>query len=281
MSTINLKEILKNTDKYNLHTHTQFCDGRNTMGELAEAAKAAGFKYLGFTPHSPVCVQSPCNMTDDSLPLYFFETDRLAREYEGRMKIFRGMEIDYLSPDFGPHIDYFQKMELDYRLGSVHFVVTKDKRFIDCDGYGERFLKNLHDYFGDDIRYVAETYLESVLKMIELGGFDILGHFDKIAGNAGLASPKIEDEVWYQNLIEEIIRNAGAKELGIEINTKAFLEKGRFFPAERWWPKLLSSGVPLLINSDAHYRDRINNGRAAALERLREIEKKRKRELGR
>ena len=51
----------------------------------------------------------------------------------------------------------------------------------------------------------------------------------------------------------------------VEINTKAYEEKKRFFPAERWWHKLISAGVPLAINSDAHYRDRIGSGRSQAL----------------
>src|SRR2546425_9412336 len=36
-----------------LHSHTDWSDGRATMVEMARAAKALGYKYLGITDHSP------------------------------------------------------------------------------------------------------------------------------------------------------------------------------------------------------------------------------------
>lgn len=48
---------------YNFHSHTQFCDGRATMAEFAAEAVAQGFTHYGFSPHSPVPIQSPCNMS--------------------------------------------------------------------------------------------------------------------------------------------------------------------------------------------------------------------------
>ena len=38
----------------NLHTHTTFCDGQSTPGELVRAALAAGLTALGFSGHSHV-----------------------------------------------------------------------------------------------------------------------------------------------------------------------------------------------------------------------------------
>jgi len=36
-----------------LHSHTDWSDGRATMIDMARAAKALGYKYLGITDHSP------------------------------------------------------------------------------------------------------------------------------------------------------------------------------------------------------------------------------------
>jgi len=55
---MNFKEITEKTDFYNFHTHTQFCDGRSTIREMVDAASDAGFQHLGFTPHSPLMVDS-------------------------------------------------------------------------------------------------------------------------------------------------------------------------------------------------------------------------------
>ena len=36
----------------NFHTHTRYCDGKDSPAELAEAAFALGFRALGFSGHS-------------------------------------------------------------------------------------------------------------------------------------------------------------------------------------------------------------------------------------
>lgn len=38
-----------------------------------------------------------------------------------------------------------------------------------------------------------------------------------------------------------------------------------FFPNRKSFPILRELGVPVLVNSDAHYPDRINDGRSQAL----------------
>lgn len=272
-------------DLYNFHSHTQFCDGHAPMEVMARAAAEAGMAVWGFSPHSPICVPSPCNMSRESVKDYLFETDRLRSLYDGKMEINAGMEVDFLSRDFGPHIDYFQNLPLDYRIGSIHFVPNQDGIPIDCDGSAERFARNLKDGFSNDLRYVVEKFFEQELTMIELGGFHILGHFDKIATNASTMDPDIESQGWYESLIRDVARHAAWKGLSLEINTKAFDTKRRFFPSPRWWEIVaeaygagrladLLSPVPsfrntILVNSDAHYPDKINAGRDTAFKALR------------
>lgn len=272
--SLDLRKIVDSTEAYNLHTHSQFCDGRSSMEELAAAACEAGFKYLAFTPHSPVPIVSPCNMDKSRLQEYYDETDRLRTIYSGEMDVIRSMEIDFLGSDFGPHIDRIQRLPLDFRLGSVHFVPNQDNVLLDCDGRFERFAGYLKEGYQGDIRYVVEKYFEQVLLMLERGGFELLGHFDKIAGNASLAYPGLEDESWYESLIDDVVSHAASAGVVVEINTKAFADKQRFFPAERWWSKLLKSGVSVAFDSDAHYASKINAGRREALEKFAQLKKK-------
>ena len=68
------------------------------------------------------------------------------------------MEIDYLNDDWGPANDYFQSLPLDYRIGSVHFIPTRGGDFVDIDGSPDRFVVNLRERFGGDLRYVVETF---------------------------------------------------------------------------------------------------------------------------
>lgn len=262
------KRITSVTDNYNFHSHTQFCDGRVDMSTMAAAAFSAGMKAWGFSPHSPVNVESPCNMLAVDVPIYIKEAERLREFYAGRMEIFAAMEIDFISREFGPHIDYFRELPLDYRIGSVHFVPTQKGEPVDCDGSYERFARNLQAKFGGDLRYVVEKYFGQVMAMIDLGGFDMLGHADKIAGNAALAQPGIEEEDWYADLVEQTMNAAASAAVAVEINTKSFDKLGRFFPACKWWTEIPES-MNIVVNSDAHFPDLVNAGRREAISALR------------
>ncbi|MDE5712485.1 MAG: PHP domain-containing protein [Muribaculaceae bacterium] len=271
---MDIKDIIISTEKYNLHSHSQFCDGRDSMEDIAAAASREGMEYFAFTPHSPVPLKSPCNMSASRMDEYLAECGRLKDFYAGNMGVLVSQEIDYLGDSWGPHVDYFQKLPLDFRLGSVHFVPNQEGVLLDCDGRFERFAEYLKDGFSNDLRYVTEKYFEQVLKMLERGGFDLLGHFDKIAGNASLADPEIESYGWYEALVDDVVSHASGAGVVVEINTKAFEDKGRFYPAERWWGKIIDAGLPVAVDSDVHYASKVSSGRAEALERLRKYVRK-------
>ncbi len=184
------------------------------------------------------------------------------------MRIKTGMEIDYISVEFRPHTDYFQSLPLDYRIGSVHFVKTKDGKPVDVDGPSDRFLKYLSTEYGGDLRYVVERYFASELEMLQLGGFDIIAHLDKIGDNGSHALPELEDQDWYADLVEQVISKAIEKGVIIEINTKKYETGKRFFPSERWWPLLNEYGAKLVISTDAHYPEKVDSGYKEAFELL-------------
>lgn len=271
MSIVEITDIIGRTERYNFHSHSEFCDGRAPISEIVKAACIEGFEVWGVTPHSPINVDSPCNMMREDIPKYLAVMDSLKESYDGKIQLLTSLEIDYMSRDFGPHIDYFQNLPLDYRLGSVHFVPNQERVHFDCDGSVERFSRYLQDAFHGDLRYVVEKYFEQVLTMIESGGFDMLGHFDKIIGNASAIDPEIEHSRWYEALVDDVVAGAKSNSLVVEINTKAIIDRKRFFPATIWWEKLINAGLPLAVNSDCHYPDRTNLGRPEALEILRKI----------
>lgn len=50
MASFDFFHELRDDIPYNLHSHTQFCDGRASMEEMAAAAMAEGFSHWGFSP---------------------------------------------------------------------------------------------------------------------------------------------------------------------------------------------------------------------------------------
>lgn len=257
---IDLLQISSETDLYNFHSHTQYCDGRVPMESMIVAAINEGFIHWGFSPHSPIPVDSPCNMKKVDVENYMAEISRLREVYGDRIKIYAGMEIDYLDSGWGPHVEYFKGIPLDYRIGSVHFI-PGGENFVDVDGSPESFIKKMDKYFANDIRHVVNAYYDSLCEMIQSGGFDIVGHLDKIGHNASCFSPGIEDEPWYTNRVNEAIDLVIEKGLIAELNTKAWHTASRVFPKERFIPSLVKGGVPIVVSSDAHYPDRVNAGR--------------------
>lgn len=268
MSCEELITEISGTSSYSLHTHTQFCDGRAPMHEFAQRAVDERFGILGFTPHSPVPIDSPCNMKMHDVNAYFNEIERLRKIHNGQLKILAGMEIDFLSEEWGAHNKYFASLPLDYSISSIHFITSQDGIPVDIDGSFESFRRKMTDCFHNDIRFVVESFVAQTHKMLDLGGFQILGHFDKIAMNGDMYRPGLVNEQWYDKLMKEVIDHIAAKNYIVEINTKAYGRTGKFFPSSAYWPLLKSKGVRIIVNSDAHYPELLNAFRPEALELL-------------
>ncbi len=250
--------------RYTLHSHTQYCDGRAQMEAFASKAVEQSFSVYGFTPHSPIPFPSPCNMHRDNVSVYINEVNRLSNLHEGKITLLKGMEIDFLSSLCNPAIDYFQALPLDYTIGSVHFIKSQQGEWVDIDGRFENFRKKMETYFHNDIRYVVETFFQASMEMVDTGGFDIIGHYDKIGHNAAHFLPGIEQQSWYQSLHNELTERIIDSGLVVEINTKALKEHHRMFPSVDSWQRLLSSNTPIVINSDAHVPALIDAGRQEA-----------------
>lgn len=265
MARIDLISLASEGNLYNFHSHTQFCDGRADMEQFVRAAISAGFRHYGFSPHSPVPIESPCNMDMMDVPVYFAEVERLRGLCQGTsLQLYAGMEIDYLGENWGPATPYFKRLPLDYRIGSVHFIPSDDG-MIDVDGNFESFQDKMKRHFAGDIRHVVESFYRQSTNMIEAGGFDIIGHFDKIGHNAGHYRESIESEPWYESLINDLIDRIIDAGLIVEINTKAWEGHRRMFPSRKWLRRLTEADVPILVNSDAHYPELINASRDIAL----------------
>ena len=262
---MDFKSIIASTRQYNFHSHTQFCDGRADMQTMAEAAVACGMRHYGFSPHSPLPIESSCNMSQESVGDFLAEVKRIQSLPElASCRFYAAMEVDYLGEQWGPAIEYFQALPLDYRIGSVHFIPSQDGEYIDIDGSSERFTQRLKDNFRNDIEYVVHTFYAQTLSMINAGGFDIIGHFDKIAHNASASVKGIVESSFYSECIEPVLDAICSRRLTIEMNTKARTKFGFFFPSPEHLPRLMESGVQILVNSDAHYPDKINSSREEA-----------------
>ena len=109
------------------------------------------------------------------------------------------------------------------------------------------------------------------MRMVEKGGFDFIGHADKIAYNAEFCQSGSTESVWYSKMRNELFDLIAEKGVIMEINTKAWLKKNCFFPMQRYWADILKRHIPVVVNSDVHLPELVNAGRPEALKQLKDI----------
>lgn len=227
-----------------------------------------GFRAYGISSHAPFPIPNSCNMRRERMACYLGEFNRLKQIYSSQIELYIGLEIDFLDDTFNPSIDYFRELPLDYRIGSVHYIVTPDGTPIDTDGSPDRFRGYVDTFFDGDVDEAVRRFYRSSFRMIELGGFDFLGHLDKIGLNASLYRPGLDGEPWYKKLVSGYLEEIAARDLLVEVNTKAWEPRGRFFPHRDYFEQMKALGIRVVVNSDTHYPEKINSGREAALRAL-------------
>src|SRR6266700_1270579 len=78
-----------------IHMHTVETDGRNTIQEMAEAARDRGYKYMAITDHSKKLAFA--NGLDDKRAVEHIARIRAANEAMVGIRIFAGIEVDILA----------------------------------------------------------------------------------------------------------------------------------------------------------------------------------------
>src|SRR5579863_5819798 len=106
-----------------VHMHTVETDGRNTIEEMAEAAKARGYKYMAITDHSKNLAFA--NGLDDKRAVEHIQRIRDANAKIDGIKIFAGIEVDILADgDLDLSDDVLAQMDLV--IASVHSVFNQE-----------------------------------------------------------------------------------------------------------------------------------------------------------
>lgn len=258
----------------NYHSHSLFCDGRSTPEDFVKFALSAGFKAYGFSSHSPLPFETNWNMSAVDLPTYLEHTAYLKEKYKDQIELYTALEIDFLDETYNPSIPYFRDMPLDYRIGSVHYIPISpgmaEENMVSIDGSYEEFEKAVKQHFGGDIKQLVRRYYQSSMQMVEAGGVDIVGHMDKVYMNAHRYPGFSMEEDWYTGLVKDYLHLIAEKGLMVEINTKNVTRKEQTYPNRLFFPLLKDLNIPVMVNSDCHFPDLVNDGRAIGFDLLKE-----------
>jgi DNA polymerase (family X) len=104
-----------------LHMHTVETDGRGTLEEMAEAAKALGYEYIAITDHSKALAMA--NGLDEDRAVAFAKQVRDLNRSGMPLRIFSGIECD-IRRDGEMDLSEDALAELDIVVGSVHSFMT-------------------------------------------------------------------------------------------------------------------------------------------------------------
>ncbi len=123
-----LPELIAESDiRGNLHAHSRWSDGKNTIAEMAEAAREAGYEYLAMTDHSKRLTVAN-GLNEDRLLQQIEEIDELNQTLSDFV-VLKGIEVDILEDGSLDLPDSVLSL-LDIVIVSVHskFNLPADKQ---------------------------------------------------------------------------------------------------------------------------------------------------------
>src|SRR5688572_4741681 len=102
----------------NFHMHSNYCDGKSEMIEYVRQAKSIGMLSIGFSSHAPISFPCTWCMKAEDFPRYQNSFETIKDSVAG-LEMYKGLEVDFIPGVISA--GNFNK-ELDYTIGSIHFV---------------------------------------------------------------------------------------------------------------------------------------------------------------
>jgi DNA polymerase (family 10) len=183
-----------------LHCHTTLSDGRNTLEEMAAAARERDYEYLALTDHS--ATHGFGNHVTDEQLWQRIEEVRAWNEANRGFRLLAGTEANI---GLDGALDYPDDLvdALDWTIGSVHtsFSVSEaemtgrvlaaiENPGVDCIGHLTGRLIGRREPYGVDIEAVVEAAARTGT-MLEINGNpnrrDLSEHHARLAAEAGVA----------------------------------------------------------------------------------------------
>jgi len=119
------KIVEYNEIKGDLHIHSKYSDGAESIKEIAEYAKKLGYEYIAITDHSSN-LKIAHGLSDEQYKKQFKEIEKVEKEVG--IKIFKGGEVDILK-DGSLDISKEIVKEMDFVIAAVHtnFSMSKEE----------------------------------------------------------------------------------------------------------------------------------------------------------
>ncbi len=236
----------------NLHTHSVYCDGKDTPEEMILTAIDKGFDSIGFSGHSYMYFAEDHSMSLPGTEEYKKEVRRLQEKYAGKIDVFLGLEFEM----------YSTQVDLtgyDYLIGSSHYFNFGDK-IVGFDRSAEVVKGVIDDCFGGDGMKYAKEFYRNLARLPEYGDFDILAHFDLITKHAETHDFFDTESDEYKEYAVRAAEALAGKIPYFEVNTGAISRGYRTtpYPSMFIMKELKRLGFKAMISSDCHDRNELD-----------------------
>jgi len=230
---------------------------------VCQSAFDAGLAAVGFSSHAPpgaALGETDWHMKAGMLRPYIDEVRACGLRWQGRLPVYLGLEVDYVRGMRSAVDPDILAAGLDYVIGSVHYVVPPGagpSGAFTVDEPQDSMEKKLWEGFGGDGAAMMHAYWDAVVEMVNLGGFDILGHLDLVRKHNGRDRWFDAEGKEYLGRAEEAVRAASRAGIVAEISTggmnRGFLVEP--LPSAPILRLMKRYGVPVTVTADAHRRD--------------------------
>ncbi|NAT10435.1 DNA polymerase/3'-5' exonuclease PolX [ANME-1 cluster archaeon AG-394-G06] len=120
--------VAANDIKGDLHVHTNWSDGKNSIEEMALTAISSGYEYIAVADHSPA-VGIAGGMNEDKITKREVEIEKVNKRFEDEgtnFKVLSASEVDIKS-DFSMDFPDDVLKSLDVVVGAIHTKFTQDR----------------------------------------------------------------------------------------------------------------------------------------------------------
>jgi DNA polymerase (family X) len=201
-STHRMPKLIEDNDIRGIfHNHTTSSDGKNTLEEMALAAKALGFEYIGIADHSQSLTiangLSPARVAEQHK-----EIDRINKRLKS-IRILKGIEVDILD-DGRLDFDDSVLKTFDYVVASVHTLFNQP-----ADVMTERIIRAVEHPFVTMLGHATGRLL------LKREGYKV--DLDRVLAAAAEAGTMIEINAQPMRLDLDWLHCKHAKSLGIKL----------------------------------------------------------------
>ncbi|MBI2821395.1 MAG: histidinol-phosphatase [Acidobacteria bacterium] len=247
--------------------HSSYGDGAGRLEEFAHAAVRQGMTVFGFSEHMPRTPkyrypdERPETSSRDNFRRYLDDARQVQASFRGRVEILVGAELELIPGLEGFLEDFQDEFQLDYAVGSVHFV--HDIGF----DYSREFYNRAVEISGTAERFCLD-YLETLERMLDRIDFQVLGHFDLFKIFQG--EPAVLAET-ARSRIDRLMAKIAAKGLLLDVNARGLIKPCReIYPAAEILRIARQHNVDITLGDDSHAPAEVGRNLDLAVEHVRQ-----------